>query len=119
MVQKIISFDDALDKLIVALDNLKTAYENLASSLGNSSTKLSSITFSDTKISSAGLNSDGYLYLSVKANYSYNVSYTSGDEAKTHDSTDYDYIYLTYDYVDSKFKLIDATSLNTYFSKYY
>lgn len=100
------------------LSKFKKAYETFVNSLSSSSTILTKLEVKDIKISNINLNSNGYLYLSLRFNYDYSISYTSGDETKTKDDSSYDYVYLTYDYVDSKFKLIDITSLNTYFSKY-
>lgn len=101
------------------LDDLKTAYENLVSALTTSTRILTNITFTDVEINSINFNDNGGLLVSVKANYNFSVSYTSGSETKTNESTDSDSMYLTYEYVDSDFKLVNATSLNTYFSIYF
>lgn len=101
------------------VSKVEKAYNDLLSSFSNSSSTLNSITFTKIELSSASLNKKGQLYLSVKASYDFSLSYQSGDETKTNDSDDYDYMYLTFDYSDNAFKLVDATSLNTYFSKYY
>lgn len=101
------------------VSKVEKAYNDLLSSFSNSSSTLNSITFTKIELSSASLNKKGQLYISVKASYDFSLSYQSGDETKTNDSDDYDYMYLTFDYSDNAFKLVDATSLNTYFSKYY
>ena len=101
------------------VSKVEKAYNDLLSSFSNSSSTLNSITFTKIELSSVSLNKKGQLYLSVKASYDFSLSYQSGDETKTNDSDDYDYMYLTFDYSDNAFKLVDATSLNTYFSKYY
>ena len=101
------------------VSKVEKAYNDLLSSFSNSSSTLNSITFTKIELSSASLNKKGQLYLSVKASYDFSLSYQSGDETKTNDSDDYDYMYLTFDYSDNAFKLVDATSLNTYFSRYY
>lgn len=101
------------------VSKVEKTYNDLLSSFSNSSSTLNSITFTKIELSNASLNKKGQLYLSVKASYDFSLSYQSGDETKTNDSNDYDYMYLTFDYSDNSFKLVDATSLNTYFSKYY
>lgn len=100
------------------LSNLKSDYESLVNNLGSDYT-LTSITFKDITLSSIDIDLNGHLELYVKATYDYSLSYQSGEETKTNDSNDYDYVYLTYDYVDGNYKLVEASSLNTYFSKYY
>ena len=100
------------------LSTLKKDYEDLINSVGTS-TKLTAITFKEIKLSDVDITSDNKLKLYLKASYDYSVSYESGDETKTHDSDDYDYLYLTFDYVNGSYKLVDTTSLVTYFSKYY
>lgn len=98
------------------LTTLKSDYEKLANSV---STTLTSITFKEITLSSIDITSNGKLEVYLKANYDYSISYESGGEMKTHDSDDYDYVYLTFDYVNGTYKLVDTSSLNTYFSKYY
>lgn len=100
------------------LTDLKDVYEDLAGDISSSIT-LTKIEFKDVTLSSINIDDDGNLYVSAKVTYDYSLSYQSGDETKTHDSNDYDYIYLTFDYADDTFKLVDASSLNTYFSRYY
>lgn len=99
------------------LSDLEDAYNSLARSISN--TGLTSISFTDIELSSLSTNSDGSLYASIKAKYKYTVSYESSGETKTHDSNDYDYMYIYLTYADKEFRIIDASSLNTYFSKYY
>lgn len=101
------------------VSKVETAYGNLLSSFSNSSSTLDSIKFTKIEIRSVSMYDNGELYLSVKVTYDYSLSYQSGDETKTNNSDDYDYMYLTLDYSDDAFRLVNATSLNTYFSKYY
>lgn len=101
------------------LKDVKESYESLVSSLTSSSSTLTNISFTKIDLNRVSLTDEGYLYLSVKATYDFTVSYQSGDETKTNSSDDYDYIYLTFDYQNKEFKLVDVTSLNTYFSRYY
>lgn len=115
------SFDDiksSFDYKDADLTDLKDVYEDLVDDIGSSIT-LTKVEFKDVTLSSVSINEDGNLYVSAKVTYDYSLTYQSGEETKTHDSNDYDYIYLTFDYADNTFKLIDASSLNTYFSKYY
>lgn len=100
------------------LTTLKSDYENLVNSIGPS-IKLTTITFKEIKISDVNITSENKLKLYLKVSYDYSVSYESSGETKTHDSNDYDYLYLTFDYVNGNYKLVDTSSLITYFSKYY
>lgn len=99
------------------LASLKKDYENLVRDVGTS-IQLTSIAFTEVTLSSASITSDNDLKLYVKAKFDYSISYQSGEETKTNDDNDYDYMYLTFKYVNGQYKLIDTSSLNTYFSKY-
>jgi len=99
--------------------NIKNTYNSLVNTFTNSTSTLNSISFTKIELSDVSLNKNNELYLSVKVTYDFSLSYQSGDETKTNNSNDYDYMYLTYDYSDGEFKLVKASSLNTYFSKYY
>ncbi|MCI5553158.1 MAG: zinc-ribbon domain-containing protein [Tenericutes bacterium] len=115
------SFDDISSSFTydnADLSKLKKAYSNLVSGIGTSQ-KLTSITFKEITLSSLDIDSNGKLEVYLKATFDYSISYESGDETKTHDSDDYDYVYLTFDYVDGTYHLVNASSLNTYFSRYY
>ena len=39
-------------------------------------------------------------------------------EEKTNKSSDYDYLTISFDCVDGDYKMIDTTTLTTYFSRY-
>jgi len=99
------------------LTRIESDYNSLVSSLDGRG--LTSITFKDVTLSSLRTSSDGSLYASIKVTYDYKVSYDDNGETKTHDSNDYDYVYVYLTYADKAFKVIDTSSLNTYFSKYY
>jgi len=101
------------------VSKVESTYNSLVNSFTNSSSTLNSISFTKIDLSSISMNKDGNLYVSVKATYDFSLSYQSGDETKTNNSDDYDYMYLTFDYSGGAFKLVNASSLNTYFSKYY
>lgn len=100
------------------LTDLKDAYEDLVDDINDSIT-LTKVEFKDVKLSNISINSDGKLYVSAKLTYDFSLTYQSGEETKTNDSNDSDYMYLTFDYANDSFKLVDASSLNSYFSKYY
>ena len=103
----------------VELKDLKDAYEDLVSSISSDIT-LTSIEFTEIELDSISINSKGYLYIDAQASYDFELTYISGDETKTNDSDGKDSTtYLTYDYVDDEFRLIDVSSLNSYYSKYY
>ncbi len=116
------SWDDVKSKFEYKggdVSDVKKAYENLVKSFTSSSSTLTSLSFTKIDISNVSLTDEGYVYVSAKASYDFTVSYQSGDETKTNDSDDYDYVYLTFDYNNKEFKLVDASSLNSYYSKYY
>lgn len=99
------------------LSDLKDVYEDLMGDISSSIT-LTKVEFKDATISSVSINDDGNLYVSARVTYDYSLTYQSGEEIKTNDDNDYDYMYLTFDYADGAFKLVDASSLNSYFSRY-
>lgn len=101
------------------LKDVESAYNNLLSQFNSSTTTLTNIKFTKIEISSLSTTKDGLLYISINASYDYTVTYQSGDETKTNTSNGKDYMYLTFDYSGKEFKLANATSLNSYFSKYY
>lgn len=100
----------------VDLSDLQETYTSLSNSLSNSG--LNAIEFTEVTLSDLDLTEDGYR-ASVKTKYKYTISYTSLGETKTHDSSSSDTMYIYYTFVDNEFKIIDASSLNTYFSRYY
>lgn len=115
------SFDDiksSFEYKGADLSDLKEQYEKLVRNISSDIT-LTSVAFSDVKLNRVSIDSNGNLYVSTKVSYNYSLTYQSGEETKTNDSKDTDYVYLTFDYADNTFKLIDISSLNTYFSKYY
>lgn len=116
------SFDEIKDKFNYKkanLNDLKSDYETLVTSLSTSSSKLKSIKFDKIDISSIRMdNSKGYLYVNAKVNYDYNIEYQLGEETKQKTDDSYSYVYMYFDYVDSNFKLVDVSRLNSYFSRY-
>lgn len=99
------------------LTDLKDAYEDLVDDINDSIT-LTKVEFKDVKLSNISINSDGKLYVYARVTYDYSLTYQSGEETKTNDENDYDYMYFTFDYANDSFKLVDASSLNSYFSRY-
>lgn len=95
------------------LDELEKAYKSFASSIKNSG--LTKYSLKDVEISRYSINTEGYLYVTVNTEYDYTVKSYFSDE--TVDNDDEDTAYLTFDYSDG-FKLVDMTSLATYFSRY-
>ena len=109
------SFDeikDAFNFKDADLHDLKETYESLAKSLSNSG--LNAIEFTEVTLSSLDTTKDGYKAY-IRAKYQYTVSYTSGEEIKTHDSSSSDSMIIYYSYIDNAFQIVNASSLNTYF----
>lgn len=99
------------------LTDLKDAYEDLVDDINDSIT-LTKVDIKEVKLSSVSINNDGNLYVYARVTYDYSLTYQSGEETKTNDENDYDYMYFTFDYANDSFKLVDASSLNSYFSRY-
>ncbi len=113
------SFDDIKSEFEYEgadLSNLKKTYESLSKSLSNSD--LSAIEFTEIELDSFTTTDKGFRAY-IDTDYKYTVSYTSGSEAKTHDSKSSDSMTIYYAYHDNAFKITDAGSLVTYFSRYY
>ena len=69
----------------------------------------------DVEIERLSINDDGNLYVTASLEYKYSVKeYFSEDVVSNSDD---DTAYLTFDYNDG-FKLVDFTSLATYFSRF-
>ncbi len=102
------------------LDDLKEAYEDLKEDLNSSSsTKLTQIEYKDLELRSVDINDDGFLSMYVYAKYNYTVSYEEDGQTKTKSKSTTDGMYLTYDYKENAYRLVDASSLQTYFSRYF
>ncbi len=97
------------------LTDLEKSYNSLKNSLANSG--LTSISFTEVTLNSFSSSDTYRCYVSTK--YKYSVNYTSGTETKTHDSSDSDNMYVYLTYADGAFRVVDAGSMTTYFSKYY
>ena len=95
------------------LSDLEDAYDSFAKSIKNNELKSYEIT--DLDIDRLSITEDGYLYVTVSLEYKYSVKdYFSEDVVSKSDD---DTAYLTFDY-DNGFKLVDMTSLATYFSRF-
>ena len=95
------------------LDDLEDAYTSLARSVQNND--LTAYDVTDIEVDRLSVTEDGYLYVTVSLDYKYSVKeYFSEDIVSNSDD---DTAYLTFDYNDG-FKLVDFTSLSTYFSRF-
>lgn len=95
------------------LDDLEDAYTSLARSVQNNN--LTAYDVTDIEVDRLSVTEDGYLYVTVSLDYKYSVKeYFSEDIVSNSDD---DTAYLTFDYNDG-FKLVDFTSLSTYFSRF-
>lgn len=98
--------------------NLEKNYTQLLNTLSTSGLK--SITFNKIDLTNVEVTNEGYLYLGLKVNYDYLITYTTvNGEQKENSSSDYDYINLTYDYKNNEFHFVDFKNLMTYFSRYF
>ena len=95
------------------LSDLEDAYNSLSKSVTNN--ELMSYELTDVEIERLSINDDGNLYVTASLEYKYSVKeYFSEDVVSNSDD---DTAYLTFDYNDG-FKLVDFTSLATYFSRF-
>ena len=102
------------------LNEMQEVYEDLKDNISSSfSTTLTNIEYQSSDITDIEMTSDGLLSLTVRVKYKYTISYEEDGETKTKETTDTDSIYLTYGYQDKTYKIVDASSLTTYFSRYF
>lgn len=95
------------------LSDLEDAYGSFARSIQNNELKEYNLTSLD--VDRISVTDDGYLYVTVNLEYKYTVKEYFSDD--TVSKSDEDTAYLTFDYNDG-FKLVDMTSLATYFSRF-
>ena len=95
------------------LSDLEDAYGSFVKSIQNN--ELQEYNLTDVEVDRISLNDDGYLYVTVSMEYKYTAKEYFSDD--TVSKTDDDTAYLTFDYSDG-FKLVDMTSLETYFSRF-
>lgn len=95
------------------LSDLEDAYESFARSIKNN--ELKEYTLTDLSVDRLSVDADGCLEITVDVEYKYTVKDYFSEEniLKSDDDT----AYLTFDYADG-FKLVDFTSLATYFSRF-
>lgn len=100
-------------------EQLETVYNEFVGSLKKAYSKLTMIEFTNLMLSEIHLDEDGYLNFKFKANYHYTISYTDflGGE-KTHESSSYSYMNMSYNVKDETYHIVNATSLEDYFSRY-
>ena len=94
-------------------------YDDLKEDLTSSLSKLTNIEYESVDLTDIEIDEDGLLSLSVRAEFKYTISYEENGETKTKSTDDNDTMYLTYGYQDGSYKIVDASSLQTYFSKYF
>ena len=115
------SFDDIKNKFDYKKADLKEIeedYNTLVSNLSNSSSTLTSIDFTNAEIVSFSFD-DNEIKVRTRIKYKYEIKYKDyNDEEKTNKSSDYDYLTISFDCVDGDYKMIDTTTLTTYFSRY-
>ena len=116
------SFDEiknTFDYKKADLTEIKEDYDTLVSNLENASSTLTAIDFTDVEIMNFDFN-DNEIKIRTKVKYKYEVKYKNyNDEEKTNKSSDYDYLTISFDCVDDEYKMIDTTTLTSYFSRYY
>ena len=95
------------------LSDLEDAYSSFAKSIQNNDLREYNLT--DVDVDRISVTDDGYLYVTVSMKYKYTVKEYFSDD--TVSKSDDDTAYLTFDYNDG-FKLVDMTSLATYFSRF-
>lgn len=115
------SFDEIKNKFDYKKADLKEIeedYNTLVSNLSNSSSTLTSIDFTNAEIVSFSFD-DNEIKVRTRIKYKYEIKYKDyNDEEKTNKSSDYDYLTISFDCVDGDYKMIDTTTLTTYFSRY-
>ena len=100
-------------------NEMQEVYEDLKEDLTSSLSKLTKMEYETIDITDIEIDEDGLLSLSVRAKFNYTISYEESGETKTKTSDDTDTMYLTYGYQDDTYKIVDASSLQTYFSRYF
>ncbi len=95
------------------LEDLEDAYSSFAKSIDSS--ELKKYTLTDLKIDRITIDENGYLYVTIDIDYDYTVKEYFSDDTVSNSSSDT--AYLTYDYNEG-FKLVDMSSLVTYFSRF-
>ena len=101
------------------LNKMQDVYEDLKDDLISSYTNLNNIEYQSFDITDIEITMDGLLSLTVHAKYKYTISYEEDGEAKTTEATDTnDSVSLIYAYQDNTYKMVDASGLPTFFSRY-
>lgn len=95
------------------LSDLEDGYDSFAKVVQNND--LLSYEITDLDIEKISVTDDGYLYVTADIEFKYSVKEYFSDD--TVSKSDDDLAYLTFDYNDG-FKLVDFSSLSTYFSRF-
>lgn len=112
------SFDDIKENYKYGeadLDGFKNAYEDFSDYISDSLTKF---TVKEVDIEKTNITSDGLLYVTADVEYEYTLDYEFSGEKQTKTKESSDIMYFTLDYVKNEFKLVDMSSMATYFSRY-
>lgn len=96
-----------------SLTKLESAYNSFTNYIKSSGLTEYSVT--DVEVQRLSMTDDGYIYVNVDIDYKYTAKAYFSEE--TVSKTDDDTAYLTFDYNDG-FKLVNVSSLATYFSRY-
>ena len=100
-------------------NEMSEVYDDLKEDLTSSLSKLTNIEYESVDLTDIEIDEDGLLSLSVRAKFKYTISYEENGETKTKSTDDNDTMYLSYGYQDGSYKIVDASSLQTYFSRYF
>lgn len=97
------------------LDDLEESYEDFANYISDTLTKF---TVKNVDVEGCKITSKGYLYIEANVEYEYTLDYEFLGEKQTKTKETEDTMYFTFDYVKGEFKLVDMSSMATYFSRY-
>ena len=97
------------------LESFEESYKQFMDYLSDSLTQFK---VTDIDIENIKVTSEGYLYVTADVDYEYTLNYSFLGEEKTKTKESDDIMYFTFDYFKDNFKLIDISSMTSYFSKY-
>ena len=108
-------YDEIKDKYSDVSKEFQENYDDFVDDLLNASTVLKKIEFKNGNVYSIDLDDDSNLEVEVKISYDYTVEYKIGEEVKTSDKSDSDYMTLVLSRDKDGYKLIDIDDVDTYF----
>lgn len=97
------------------LSNLEKSYTSFAKSI--SSSGLISLKVSDVDVESSKVTSDGYIKVTAEVDYEYTVKALFGSEETKTNKTNRN-MFFELDYFDGNYKLVNISSMATYFSRF-